>query len=432
MKEQTQSELLDQALLYFKRPCFERLFEQLYQRCYSLGRLGGTVKISRLRADEADALEGFLQKDCHGKKEISISVGKIRKALLGTKYKELSLEDIVTVYFRGSIVSKKDQQQAMEDEFSEWLRQLEENDRNTPSGKWMLSICHEHIAPYMNLASDFRKNKVWIQGNFPKILKAINQLPCWKQDYQKLPIFAASISGNPHFLDVGERTLLYLLYGICAARGIELPKKVDARIRRELLYQGGLLTDDLSNIVLTYGMYGVDRRGIRHQGMESYVKRQEALNLTISNLTLLGEVRAEHSTVYIVENPMIFDWLMEQQKERDEQVAIICSAGQPNQAVWILLDLLHEAGTRMYYAGDFDPEGLLIAQRMKDRYQDYLQLWHYTIEDYESSKSQVKISNTSLKKLRQIRNPELLQISEKLLQTKLAGYQENLLSCLLL
>ena len=129
---------------------------------------------------------------------------------------------------------------------------------------------------------------------------------------------------------------------------------------------------------------------------------------------------------------MVFYWLMEQQKDRKRQVGLICSSGQPNQAVWIVLDMLSNSGAMMYYAGDFDPEGLLIAQKMKERYKERLELWHYTLDDYEKSKSKITITDTSLKKLQHISNQELQEIVERLLESKTAGYQENLLSLILI
>ena len=162
--------------------------------------------------------------------------------------------------------------------------------------------------------------------------------------------------------------------------------------------------------------------------MKDYTLRREVLTLTLYNLTLLGQAYAVGGTVYVVENPMAFYWLMEQQKDEKAQVAMICSAGQPTQAVWMLLDFLKESGTRMYYSGDFDPEGLLIAQRMKERYQDLVKLWHYESEDYKHSMSSIEIEPTSLKKLDKLTQAELLPIGELLKETKLAGYQENILS----
>lgn len=45
----------------------------------------------------------------------------------------------------------------------------------------------------------------------------------------------------------------------------------------------------------------------------------------------------------------------------------------------------------MVYSGDMDPEGLLIAQRLVNRYPS-LHLWHYEIDDYKAALSNQKAS----------------------------------------
>lgn len=48
----------------------------------------------------------------------------------------------------------------------------------------------------------------------------------------------------------------------------------------------------------------------------------------------------------------------------------------------MLLDKLTENST-IYYAGDFDPEGLQIAQNLKKRYPEHFIFWKYKAEYYQ-------------------------------------------------
>ena len=64
--------------------------------------------------------------------------------------------------------------------------------------------------------------------------------------------------------------------------------------------------------------------------------------------------------MYIVENPSVFAGLC---ARSDESVSCMCMNGQPRLAGLVTLDLLAASGTVVYYAGDLDPEGLLIAQK---------------------------------------------------------------------
>ena len=162
-----------------------------------------------------DALEGFLQQNCHEKKNLSISVNKIRAALLNTKFRELSLEEIVLAYFEGSIISKKEQEQIKREEFEDWYDNLMKQHRNKPASNFLIKIRGERSKPYSILTTDFLRNREWINQYFSNVIEAMNELPYMRQEYERIPIFAARMSGNPHFFDVGERALLYLIYGIC-------------------------------------------------------------------------------------------------------------------------------------------------------------------------------------------------------------------------
>ena len=42
----------------------------------------------------------------------------------------------------------------------------------------------------------------------------------------------------------------------------------------------------------------------------------------------------------------------------------------------IVLDLFAKSGIRVYYAGDLDPEGILIAQKLSQYYKGEFHYWH--------------------------------------------------------
>lgn len=79
------------------------------------------------------------------------------------------------------------------------------------------------------------------------------------------------------------------------------------------------------------------------------------------------------------------------------------------------------------YAGDFDPEGLLIAQRLKERYEDSLYLWKYEAEWYKKYLSGVRLSGSRIKKLDHVYRPELLEIKKWMQKEQKAAYQEAMI-----
>lgn len=106
--------------------------------------------------------------------------------------------------------------------------------------------------------------------------------------------------------------------------------------------------------------------------------------------------------------------------------SILCGNGQPNFSVFVLLDKLTKNST-VYYAGDFDPEGLQIAQNLKKRCPEHFILWKCEAEYYQKYKFEVRPDEKRLRKPEKIDLPELQEIKEAMQRKKYATYQEAMI-----
>lgn len=93
---------------------------------------------------------------------------------------------------------------------------------------------------------------------------------------------------------------------------------------------------------------------------------------------------------------------------------------------------LFDINCKFYYSGDLDPEGLLIAQKLKNRYGTRLFLWKYEVELYKAHLSDIELDESRLKKLTSIEDPDLLSLKEEMLIRKRAVYQEQIITELFL
>ena len=100
--------------------------------------------------------------------------------------------------------------------------------------------------------------------------------------------------------------------------------------------------------------------------------------------------------------------------------------GQPRLAGLNVLELCGVSGVEVYYAGDFDPEGLLIAQKLHNFYSGAFHYWHLTVEDYMECRSNRQISTKRLKALDKIVDPVLQSVAVRVKKLQTAGYQEGL------
>lgn len=90
------------------------------------------------------------------------------------------------------------------------------------------------------------------------------------------------------------------------------------------------------------------------------------------------------------------------------------------------MDLLAEAGTVIHYAGDLDPEGLLIAQKLSQYYKGAFYYWHMTEEDYHMCRSKEALSERRIGMLQKITDPRLLPVARAIAEYGMAGYQEKI------
>lgn len=80
----------------------------------------------------------------------------------------------------------------------------------------------------------------------------------------------------------------------------------------------------------------------------------------------------------------------------------------------------------LYYSGDYDPEGLLIADKLLERYKNKIEPIFYSVDIYKLIISNEKIDDKRLKQLERIKDSRLIPIAECMKKEKRAAYQEGL------
>lgn len=80
---------------------------------------------------------------------------------------------------------------------------------------------------------------------------------------------------------------------------------------------------------------------------------------------------------------------------------------------------------KIYYSGDIDPEGIQIADKLKSRYNDNLYFFGFDTNTYKNNLSNVKISESRLKKLEKIKSKDLKAICKEFNLIKQASYEKK-------
>ena len=85
--------------------------------------------------------------------------------------------------------------------------------------------------------------------------------------------------------------------------------------------ENGIIPDNISSLVHCFGLH-LQIEGRRHPAYEVFCNRQESFALTMENLRGLTGAFAEGKQVYIVENEMVFSYLLEQLKDVKKQFSV--------------------------------------------------------------------------------------------------------------
>lgn len=422
----------EECAAYFREyPIFDKLFRGFREKYASYGSFSGTVILKNISEKDLEVLEGFFQKNFHGKKSISISAARFEKALKESRFEDFSPREVLELYFREEMTGKKEQQQSEEQRWNQALKETRAIYSRPPAAQWLLELGQAKDEMYFYLQKRYRevgKEKEEIKKLLELGCRILNNFPYHQGNREYLAVFAARITGNPHAFDDGEKEggfLRLLIQWDLAHREIlvERSEIFPALYRQRLYLAAGILRDDMSNCAMLCGIRAWKKNGELHEGMEGFFREGNPVQVPLSVIADWGRVECPEDVIYIVENPSVYAMLC---GKWDGKKACMCMNGQPRLSAVLLLDLLADAGVKLYYAGDFDPEGMLIAQKIKKYYRGESIYWKMSVQDYEKSKSKEILTSKRLKMLEHIEDKELLETAEALRKSGFAGYQENL------
>lgn len=403
---------------------FMNLWRQQYE---TYGCFKGSITL-KLDTSNRFAIEGFLGKSFHQETIVRITWKQVQKAIASSKFEGADFYEVMNLYFGEKIIAKKAIRQEKEDRFLSACEQMQANYINTVACDWFINVLHEKSSIYSRLKQEFEKSSSQWTQEVTWCMDALNALPHWENQHESMAVFAARITGDPHAFDQTTFLFYLLFHGICFLchlpyqnyRGIE---------KNQILYQVGLSRDQGNNYCMLCHINAM-KQHISYPAWRGFYENYEIWNVNMYNLNEITSIDpASCQRVVVLENPSVFELLAKQAKqERYDHLGLLCTNGQLNLSAYTLLDRIVEAGISLFYCGDMDPEGLLIADRLWVRYQDRLHLWHYERSDYEQAISTQTANASRLKKLEKLQNKQLQFIASILLETGLIAYQENLLS----
>lgn len=398
-------------------------FMQLWKKQYEkYGTCKGSIDLI-LNDSNRECISGLMGKDYYGVDCAHITFQQLQKAISNTKYENCDFNEVLKMYFNHDILTNKNRQEQEQMRIQNIFKHLLEQEGK--SQQWIHHIYTDHDSVYVRIVQASKENEQKCINTVDVVMKALNQLPMWQDKKENISIFASLHTKNPHAFDKNTFPYYLLMHGIVYFLKVDFPKT--NLEQNEILYRAGLYQDGISNYCSIARLQALNENYQPHLGWTGFYDSYEALNVNMDNLLHIRSI-VYCDRVYVVENPAVFQALLKMiKKEKIEKIGLVCTNGQLNYSAYLLLDILVSSNVETYYSGDMDPEGLLIADKIKQRYPS-IKLWCYDVRHYEISKSKEQAADQRMHMLDALKDETLIRIGKCINENKnRVGYQENMI-----
>lgn len=352
-----------------------------------------------------------MKKDYTKNKSVTIKLENIQQRINETRFEGLDLKDIIEKYFEIKIITNKKIKQNEKEEFEEFLEEQTKGE----------------IKYSENIKKVLEQEKIWIRKLYNEnkenankvikdVIKVVENLPKSKQ---RLPVIASSVLNNPHALDRGTIQSNLLNKILC---NIMENNTYEGQLLTmpEIYFKFNILIDDVSNMVLCKNILAKKDK-VLHAGIKGFFDNNEALQITLDNLSNIDEVELEYEYCVVVENPAVFMELAN--KIGNDKIPLVCTYGQLKLSAIVLLKMIEQKVKTIYYSGDIDPEGLQIATGVKRKLGAKVTFVGLDESTYMKNKSNVILTELRLAKLNKVHS-EFNELVKLILLEKKAAYEE--------
>lgn len=398
-------------------------FMQLWKKQYEkYGTCKGSIDLV-LDDSNRECISGLMGKDYYGVDCVHITFCQLQKAILNTKYENCDFNEVLKMYFNQGVFTNKHRQEQeqirVQNIFKHFFKQ------EGKSKQWIYNTYTNRDSVYIRIVQASKENEQKCINTVCVVMKALNHLPMWENKKENISLFASYHTKNPHAFDKNTFAYYLMMHGIVYFLKVDFPKT--NLEQNEILYRAGLYQDGISNYCSVARLQAFNENNQPHLGWAGFYDSYEALNVNMDNLLHIHFITC-CDRVYIVENPSVFQALLKKiKKEKIEKIGLVCTNGQLNYSAYLLLDILVNSNVEIYYSGDMDPEGLLIADKIKQIYPS-IKLWCYDVRQYEISKSKEQATDQRMHMLDALKDEALIRIGKCISENKnRVGYQENMI-----
>ena len=401
---------------------YKKIFLEVYNKYKKYGKITGSFTLKAVNTQERQILSNFDSKVwVQGKAKIKCS---IVRDLFNRKLKEYSFEELLVKVVGKELKTNKEVKDEEKEQEEKFYNDILKASDDGVGKQWFIEILDKKKYGYNIIVRKYKseiRNLKELKRKIILTINSLNKLPYLNNAYENIAVFSAVNTKDSHFFDSDKFTGRLFIKAISFILNKDEPKDINEI--NELYYEVGILKDEISNHTTIYGLNAFNMDSSEVKAVNSFNLWKEPLQISISNLLKIDYFEAINNTVFIFENPAVFHKIL---KVNGDNISLICTSGQLNLSSYILLNKIRNL-KNIYYAGDFDPEGLMIAYKIKKRYKEKVKFLNYTRESYINTMSNNIIEEKSMSQLNKINCSELDEVINELRINKRAAYQELLI-----
>jgi uncharacterized protein (TIGR02679 family) len=366
----------EETLRFLSQPGLRRLWPAVRDRLERLGGARGSVRLAGAGEDERRAVADLLGLAELPRGELRIRLDRLDRALRESRF---GIDLAAAMEILGGPL--RDRAAERERERLRWARLWEQAAAHPAVeawpdlGRWLAELRASGLL--RRLAPGDPSAAARLLEQALAVLAVLSR----PQDGLRLPVLANDVLGTSHGLDPGRPVATLVLRALAVIADVtDRPPPRSASERRDLWDRAGVVADDLSCDVLVLGLAPA---GGGHLGdaVRSFTMAGEPARLTLRQLAASDLVFPPSLQVRVCENPVVVAAAADLWGA--DCPPLVCLGGFPNHAVLTLLTRLAHQGAEILYHGDFDWDGLKIANRLLETVP--FRPWRFTAADYQAA-----------------------------------------------
>jgi len=347
----------------------QRLLARLRKRMSRGEKLTGKIQLHNATSNERAAIDRLMGRLPTRGHSLTIDLDQLAAILTHAQACDSLEEAIIAVV--GPIPNQRAQSLSRQEHWKQlWLTSIEQAQGNQAALGWIADLKTSGLLKRA-AGGDSRVAQPLLGQALPIVLQM--PLPAIR-----LAELAATTTGNSHALDRGQPL---------AALVIRLSRQFDessrwktSAQRRDAWETLGVLCDELSAPVLVLNLRA-DSQSLTGRALNLHADAGEPYRMSVRQLRRHPpsfDLKSCGPEVFVCENPTVVDVAANRLGPRC--CPLVCLDGQPKSSAHLLLSLLTQAGIRIRYHGDFDWDGIRIANTVMRRHG--ATAWRFSTPDY--------------------------------------------------